>query len=157
MENTDELTGLPNSKLFYRQYYSFMRRHHERRKTIFMFDIDNFKHINDTQGHLYGNEILAKVGNILKKTVEGHGIAARWGGDEFVGALDASPQEAEGILKGFMEDLRKLEKEMGYIVTVSVGITEIHKPFNEEQLIQKVDEAVYISKQNGRNQITLYK
>lgn len=157
MENTDELTGLPNSKLFYRQYRSFVRKHHEHRKIIFMFDIDNFKDMNDTQGHLFGNEVLAKVGESLKKTVEGHGIAARWGGDEFIGALDAGPQEAEGILKGFMEDLRNLEKEKGYIVTVSVGIAEIHKPFSAEQLIQKVDEAVYISKQNGRNQITIYK
>lgn len=157
MENTDDLTGLPNSKLFYRQYRSFVRKYHERRKTIFMFDIDNFKEINDTQGHLYGNEVLAKVGESLKKTVVGHGIAARWGGDEFIGALDAGPQEAEEILRGFMEDLRNLEKENGYIVTVSAGIAEIHKPFSGEQLIQMVDEAVYISKQNGRNRITIYK
>ncbi len=157
IENTDELTGLPNSKLFYKQYLSFVRKRQEHRKTIFMFDIDHFKKINDTQGHLFGNEILTMVGETLKKTVEGHGIAARWGGDEFIGVLDASPENAESILKQFMEDIKNLENEKGYIVTVSVGISEINKKLTSEQLIQKVDEAVYISKQSGRNRITIYK
>ncbi|WP_304509291.1 sensor domain-containing diguanylate cyclase [Anaerotignum sp.] len=157
VENIDELTGLPNRKLFSKMYNSFLKKHQEKKKSFFMFDIDHFKEINDNHGHLFGNAILAMVGESLQSAMNGRGIAARWGGDEFVGVLEGTPEEVESILKEFMDTLRNEGKESCYRVTVSAGIAEINKILSPEQIILKVDEAVYFSKQNGRNQVTICK
>jgi diguanylate cyclase (GGDEF)-like protein len=157
IENTDELTGLPNRKLFSRQYLSFVRNCNERKETLFMFDVDNFKDVNDTYGHIFGNTILTTVGEKLQKAVNGHGIAARWGGDEFVGILETSPEEAECILKQFMETLKDEKIDNRYHVNVSIGICEINKELSIEQMIKKVDVAMYLSKASGRNRIEICK
>jgi diguanylate cyclase (GGDEF)-like protein len=157
IENTDELTGLPNRKLFSKRYPSFVSNKHKQKKTLFMFDVDNFKFFNDTYGHIFGNAILAMVGENLQKTVNGNGIAARWGGDEFVGILETSPDKAECILSQFMETLKNEEKDNRYHVTVSVGIAEIDRKLSLEQMMKKVDEAMYLSKESGRNLIKVCK
>jgi diguanylate cyclase (GGDEF)-like protein len=154
IENTDELTGLPNRKLFSKQYQVFVRKHWERKKTLFMFDIDHFKNINDTRGHMFGNTILAMVGENLRQAINGYGIAARWGGDEFLGILAAEPEEAERILRRYMDLLRNENKDECYRVTVSVGVSEVNGKLGMEQMIKKVDEALYRSKEGGRNRIS---
>lgn len=155
MENTDELTGLLNRKLFYKQYPAFLRKHREQKKTMFMLDIDRFKDINDTYGHMFGNVILAMVGEDLQKVINGYGMAARWGGDEFLGILAVEPEEAQRLLSQFMDALKKEEKGAHYCVTVSVGIAEVNGKFSLEQMIKKVDEALYCSKEGGRNRISI--
>ena len=155
IENTDELTGLPNRKLFYKQYPAFIRKHRERKKTLFMFDIDHFKDINDTYGHMFGNTILAMAGEKLHNAINGYGIAARWGGDEFLGVLAVSPEEAEQILGKYMDALKNDDQDERYHITVSIGISEISGKLSMEQLVKKVDEALYRSKENGRNQISI--
>jgi diguanylate cyclase (GGDEF)-like protein len=155
IENTDELTGLGNRKLFYKLYPGFVRKRREERKSLFMFDIDHFKDINDTYGHLFGNAILSMVGQKLRDTIGERGLAARWGGDEFLGALAAPPEEAERILNRFMEALKNEEKAGGCRVTVSIGVAEVTGKLTTEQLIQKADEALYRSKEDGRNKITV--
>jgi diguanylate cyclase (GGDEF)-like protein len=154
-ENMDELTGLSNKKLFARQYLEFVRKHRKQKKTLFMLDIDNFKNANDKYGHMYGNAILSKVGDLLRSTVNGHGIAARWGGDEFLGILAVEPAEAERILNQFMDTLKNIEMEGNSCITVSIGIMEINEKLHIDQMIKKVDEAMYTSKENGRNRITI--
>lgn len=155
VENTDELTGLPNGKLFSRQYPAFLRKRRERKKTLFMFDIDNFKDINDKYGHMFGNAVLAMVGEDLRRTINGYGIAARWGGDEFLGVLAVEPAEAERILRQFMDALKNEEKADPYRVTVSVGIAEVNAKLSTEQMIKIVDEAMYQAKEDGRNRISI--
>ena len=68
------------------------------RPLVFMFDVDHFKHINDTRGHLWGNEVLARVGHKAEEIVGKAGCVARWGGDEFIGFIDA-PGDAEETLR----------------------------------------------------------
>lgn len=155
IENTDELTGLPNRKLFSKKYPAFIRKHREQKKTMFMFDIDHFKSYNDTYGHMFGNTILAMVGEELRSAVEEYGIAARWGGDEFLGVLAAGPEETEQILSRYMESLRDEKKDENCRVTVSIGIAEVNAKLSMEQMIRRVDEALYRSKEGGRNRITV--
>ncbi len=157
MENTDDLTGLPNRKLFAKQLQAFVRKNQERKKTIFMLDVDNFKDINDTKGHLFGNEVLAAVGERLKKAMAGYGIAARWGGDEFLGVLRADTQEAGQILGRFMEALKNEEKHGDCSITVSVGLAEMDGGHASEQVIDRADQALYRSKEVGRDRITVWK
>jgi diguanylate cyclase (GGDEF) domain len=155
IENTDELTGLPNRKLFAKQYAAFARKHKERKKTMFMLDIDSFKNINDTYGHVFGNTILAMVGEDLRNAINGCGTASRWGGDEFLGILAADLEEAKRILSGCMEALKDEKREENCRVTVSIGMTEVSGKFDMEQMIKKADEAMYRSKEAGRDRITV--
>jgi diguanylate cyclase (GGDEF) domain len=154
IENMDELTGLPNRKLFSERYPVFIRKSREKKKMLFMLDIDHFKGINDNHGHMFGNAVLAMVAAELRNAVNGHGIAARWGGDEFIGVLSAEPEEAQRILKQFTDALKNEEKNDGYTVTVSIGMTEINDKISLDQMIKKADEVLYRSKENGRDCIT---
>lgn len=155
VENMDELTGLPNRKLFSKQYSALIRKQPEGEKSLFMFDIDHFKNINDTYGHMFGNSILSMVGEELRHAIDGYGIASRWGGDEFLGVLSVSPSEAERILSRCMDSLNHEEKEARYRVTISVGISEVNGKLGLEQILKKVDAALYRSKKEGRNRITI--
>ncbi len=155
IENTDELTGLPNKKLFSKQYSAFVRKHREKKKTFFMLDIDRFKEINDMNGHIFGNMVLAMVTDELRKAINAYGIAARWGGDEFIGVLAVETEEARQILNQFMDALKNKGKDAVYSPTVSVGIIELNEKLTLEQMIKKVDEVLYCSKENGRNRITV--
>lgn len=154
MENTDDLTGLPNRKLFSMQCGTFVRRDRKKKKVLFMLDVDYFKKINDTRGHIFGNAVLTMVAEELKKAIGGHGIAARWGGDEFIGILSADPEEARQILGRFMDALKSRETD-DCKVTVSVGIVEVDEKLGMEQIIKKADEKLYRSKEDGRNKITV--
>ena len=155
VENTDDLTGLSNSKLFDRQYMSFINKHKDKKKTIFILDLDHFKNINDEYGHVFGNAILTMVGERLRSNLNGLGIAARWGGDEFLGVIALDITAAEHVLKEFMDSLAIEEEGIIHKVTVSIGITEYNSNLTMEQLIKKADEALYTSKENGRNRITV--
>lgn len=154
-ENTDELTGLSNRKLFSKQYSAYIRKHRNRKKILFMFDIDRFKDINDTHGHIFGNAVLEMVGEDLHKAIDGYGIASRWGGDEFLGVLETDSEKAKQILEQYMESLRSEEKEEDYRVSISVGIAEVNTKLSLEQMVKQVDKALYSSKESGRNQISI--
>jgi diguanylate cyclase (GGDEF)-like protein len=156
IENTDELTGLPNRKLFSKQYFKFIRKQKEAEKTLFMLDIDHFKYINDMYGHMFGNSVLAMVGNELDKSIKGHGIAARWGGDEFIGILALGIDESKQILRQFMDTLRSEGNVSHYSVTVSIGIAKTNGKPDTEKMIKEIDEALYRSKREGRDCITIY-
>lgn len=155
IENTDDLTGLSNRKLFLKQYQTFVRKHHKEKRTLFMLDIDHFKKVNDTYGHMFGNAVLAMVGEKLQTAISGYGLASRWGGDEFLGILAVGQAEAQEILNKFMDSLKCTENESPYCVTVSVGISEISGKPSPEQMIKKADVALYKSKEDGRNRITI--
>lgn len=154
-ENTDELTGLPNRKQFAKQYLAFLRKNRKTKKTLFMFDIDHFKDINDTYGHIFGNSVIAMVGEDLQHAIGENGTAARWGGDEFFGVLTVGLDEAKQIMEQFMDSLKSEEKKESYHVTISVGISEVDEDLSMEQMVKKVDAALYHSKKNGRNRITI--
>ena len=95
------------------------------------------------------------VGEDLRHAVNGYGIAARWGGDEFLGILEVEPEKAVQILRRFMDSLNSEEKDKRYRVTVSIGIAEIDRALSMEQMIKKADEALYRAKEGGRDQISI--
>ncbi len=152
MENTDDLTGLPNRKLFRKQRLEQMNK--KETATLFIFDIDNFKIINDTKGHMFGNAVLAMVGETIQKTIAGKGFASRWGGDEFFGILSTNKEEAHELLQNFMKTIAEDGDKMNQAITVSIGIVEVNHSLTLDQMFEQADEALYRSKKNGRNQIT---
>ncbi|MBQ3695994.1 MAG: diguanylate cyclase [Alphaproteobacteria bacterium] len=159
--STDTLTGLYNRRQFFalsEQAFALAARE----KTSYcalMLDIDHFKNINDTYGHDAGDIVLKHLADILKKTLRKSDIVARWGGEEFIVFLQNTPPK-NGIEPA--EKLRKAVEETAVKVgdkiirfTISLGVSLSQTP--DVALIQKeADLALYHSKENGRNQTTLY-
>ena len=129
--------------------------------SLLMIDIDDFKHINDTFGHNFGDEVLKEFSKCLKQSVRKIDIASRWGGEEFLILLpETKKEQALKVANRIKENLSKVYVDYNNIVvsmnTASFGLTEYHREDNSNQLIEKVDKALYISKNNGKNKISLY-
>jgi len=158
LSNTDKLTGLKNRRFFQERLEEQLMQYNHNRipLSLFIIDIDHFKCVNDTWGHGYGDEVLFDVATILKThALEGETVA-RYGGEEFVMILPET--EAEKAKAG-AERLRRAVQDFSWktgSMTISIGIITANPDDNEATLLQKADEALYASKQNGRNQVTHY-
>ena len=117
-------------------------------------DLDNFKYVNDNFGHDMGDEILINTANILRKNLKGKDIIGRFGGDEFVVAIQECNKEcAEHILTKIQEDIEKAFKK--YNVTSSIGVAFYPEIKDYNELIKKADEKMYEAKKSGKNRISL--
>ena len=120
-----------------------------------MLDIDFFKKYNDTYGHLAGDQIIKRLGKIIAKTVRIGDIAARYGGEEFVVlAYDADSENAYYLAERIRKQVQeKLQKDG---ITISIGVASYPKHgLDIETIIKKADEALYIAKRSGRNQVQI--
>ncbi len=127
--------------------------------TLVLIDLDGFKNINDTYGHLMGDKILQGVGRILQRDCPENTLVARYGGEEFVCLLEDSLAAACQIAETIRNSISKLnlkKKSSGEIVgniTASFGIAQKIEDEFPDQLIERADNALYTAKQNGRNQV----
>ena len=125
-------------------------------------DIDNFKKINDTYGHLTGDTILKRLAAVLQETVRKIDIPARYGGEEFVVILPETDKEnacviAERIRKNISEIVVKIDENQNLSPTVSMGIAQYSTDGQEaKELINAADTALYHSKHNGKNMVSTY-
>lgn len=146
---TDALTGMYNRRFFMSRLDLYLA--HDVPVTVIFTDIDNFKKLNDTQGHDKGDEALKKVALILRECAEDIGISGRLGGEEMV-VMVTDPQVHAGELA---EAIRKrIESEAG--VTVSVGYSRAKKGITAEALVKQADEAMYQAKTTGKNKVCKY-
>ena len=154
---TDPLTRLANRRAFHSQLEAGLRRWvaGERPWFFAVLDIDQFKRINDTWGHLYGDEILVRFAQLMRETMRAGDLLYRFGGEEFV-LIYGTEKEAGGA--------QTLERFRGVVegyafpgvgrVTVSVGFTRIAEAsIPASLLIERADQAMYYAKAQGRNQI----
>lgn len=125
--------------------------------TILMLDIDHFKKVNDTYGHLAGDFILKEVAKIIKNMIRKSDICGRFGGEEFIILLPNN--KLSGAMK-LAERLRQAIENYNFEfkgqkikITVSIGITSVGINDSFESLIQRVDEALYEAKSKGRNRV----
>ncbi|ABB43501.1 diguanylate cyclase (GGDEF domain) [Sulfurimonas denitrificans DSM 1251] len=124
--------------------------------SVIFLDIDYFKAVNDTYGHDAGDRVLINIANIITSSIRAGDIAARWGGEEFMIILQATPVSEASVLG---EKLRArveghLFETVGKI-TISLGVTEYINAESEESFIKRVDEALYEAKERGRNKIII--
>ncbi len=165
---TDELTKLHNRRFFFAQAESALSnciRHHQP-FCVMLLDIDFFKKINDTYGHAAGDMTLQGLARALQQRLRGGDVLARFGGEEFVLALPMTPLEGTKIVAARIRDhVNKLEwktEEHSFRITVSIGIAEasVDERSNSkevlEALIKQADEALYYSKENGRDQANAF-
>lgn len=124
--------------------------------SLILIDIDNFKKVNDTNGHLMGDEVLKKLGYILKQSTRSIDIVARWGGEEFAIIL---PETDLNGAKTFAERLRKTVEnyDFGFQVTISLGIVSTCDVLTLDELLTQADEALYTAKEKKNIVVTYSK
>jgi len=122
-----------------------------------MVDIDYFKKINDTYGHLYGDDVLILVARMIEKSIRDYDLAFRYGGEEFVIVLAADDLKTATYA---FERMRKEIKSHTFAkvekVTVSIGFTQIQNQDNPSEVLEEADSALYYAKGNGRDQTHSY-
>jgi diguanylate cyclase (GGDEF)-like protein len=161
MSILDGLTGIHNKRYF----MEFLEREIARALryasplTLVLFDIDHFKAINDTHGHLAGDAVLREMGRRLRPRVRREDLLARYGGEEFAGVLANTPASA-GMK--FADDLRLLVAREPFTheatvipVTISLGVAELDRERERQpaELIARADQNLYAAKHGGRNRV----
>jgi diguanylate cyclase (GGDEF)-like protein/PAS domain S-box-containing protein len=156
---TDELTGLRNRRSFEeRLVMEFsMARRRKRELSVLLIDVDNFKMTNDRWGHAAGDEVLRRLGMILRTTVRLPDLPARYGGEEFVVLLPESGEEsAMGLARRVMQRVAAEEWE-NEPLTISVGMAAMNESLeNGFQLVELADEALYAAKRAGKNRVMVH-
>ncbi|HEX5056541.1 MAG TPA: GGDEF domain-containing protein [Gammaproteobacteria bacterium] len=172
----DSLTALYNRGAFFevlkgefnrmRRLYQKIRRKHpiDASFCIMMIDIDHFKHINDTYGHISGDHVLKQLGELLnsKSIFRREDLAGRFGGEEFIVVLINATTEkallpAMRLTEKLTKTVFKADDGREFKVTVSIGISQYYpEDPNEETVIGRADKALYHAKETGRNKIVLY-
>ena len=151
---TDDLTGLYNYRHFFKTLESELVRLKRQNTSLslLMFDLDNFKRYNDSCGHLEGDRVLKKIGEIIKHSIRNNVDSGyRYGGDEFAALLiGASVDQALTIA----DRIRSSIEDSGFKnITVSVGLAEFQDNFDLERFVKSADDAMYVAKHSGGNRI----
>lgn len=125
----------------------------KRELSLMMIDIDYFKNVNDTQGHLFGDYVLETLAQILEKNINDNGYVGRFGGEEFIVILpEMGINKALEIGEKIRSSIEKYKFNNDLKLTVSIGIKQCRNE-SSEQLIKNADDLLYKAKQNGRNRI----
>ncbi len=165
---TDGMTGLPNHRRFQEALSSKLAGSGRTRLKIslLLMDIDKFKRVNDTYGHPMGDEVIRRLAGLLAATVrDGTDLAARYGGEEFCLVLEDTDAAGARVVADRLRDSFRREvfvhreggKPVSFRCSVSVGISCFPDDASSQQeLIDRADQALYLSKQEGRDRTTCY-
>ncbi|MFA6137496.1 MAG: diguanylate cyclase [Sulfurimonas sp.] len=157
LSNIDSLTGLYN-----RRYYKTIINevlHKQNGVSLMIIDIDHFKSINDSFGHMFGDLVLKEFAKILTKRIRAQDVCIRWGGEEFIILLPDTYLEKATVIA---ERIRKstdefiiLDNQSGKSVDVkcSIGVTQLTQEDNEDTFLHRADSNLYRAKNSGRNMV----
>lgn len=164
MATRDPLTGLANRRHFQRmldQLISVAQRY-ENELSCIMIDLDHYKEVNDTLGHLIGDDLLVLAATVMREQCRQADLPARYGGDEFVILMPYTTSKqaqelAERIRTSFVQALRD-RMNLQSNVTMSMGIASVaeHQADDPDKLLSMADTALYAAKEAGRNRVVVY-
>lgn len=162
MAVTDELTGLYNRRHFFEQAEHVLDTalRHKRPLSLALLDVDHFKKVNDTHGHLVGDQVLRKIGALLIEMGRKSDVLARYGGEELILLMPETDREgalrAAEKLRAAVESLEIPMESGGLLkVTTSVGVALYSPSITVQQFIEAADVALYQAKHSGRNRVVL--
>ncbi len=153
----DKLTNLYNRHFFLENTEKIVREAKNSKKELwlFMFDIDDFKKVNDSYGHHHGDFVIANVATIINKNCSYNGITCRWGGEEFVAIVyNMKQEEIEKKAQDICNEINNYNfnyKDIKVKCSVSVGVSTYDFSINVDENISLCDEAMYCKKRNGKN------
>lgn len=155
--NTDALTGIHNRRAF-NQKLSELLSNKQHKMSIIMIDIDHFKRLNDSHGHLTGDKVLKFVASLIAKNIRGQDFLARFGGEEFVIILpETTLESALCVANNIRSYLAKQklydssnDEQLGRL-TLSMGVASRHYNDSAEKMIARADNCLYMAKSQGRN------
>ncbi len=154
---TDELTGIANRRAFERRINSAISLNLNilRPFSLVLLDLDGFKEVNDTYGHVEGDLVLKRISEAIMGSIRNSDFCARWGGDEFIILVDGEADQAKAIAERIrlaVEEMSETNSEAG--VTISCGVAQYADGDSLDSLTKRADTAMYNSKERGRNTIT---
>jgi diguanylate cyclase (GGDEF)-like protein len=161
LARTDALTGLNNHRHFMDQLSREIKQAIRLNSplSVMILDLDDFKSVNDTYGHLIGDRVISTIAELIKKHVRSTDIAARYGGDEFCVALpNTTSPGARELAKKLREEIAEVVFSADgtgvFHVTCSIGLAQFHKDMKDSLMILKfADQALYKAKSGGRNTV----
>lgn len=162
----DHLTGLSNRRRFDQRMAEILSAERNRRQSdhhagyvLAVLDIDRFKQINDTLGHIYGDSVLMTLANLLRRRFREDDLLFRYGGEEFVILMrNIGEDTALDVLDRFRQQVADTELEGGVHITVSIGTTQVapERQQHPERVVEEADSALYYAKEHGRNAVHGY-
>jgi diguanylate cyclase (GGDEF)-like protein len=167
----DELTGLLTSKSFFSELHREAARasSESHQFCVLMMDIDHFKTVNDTYGHLTGNETLEAIGMVIIRALRAGDVAARFGGEEFAAfLLDANyvqglvaAERVRAAVEEYEFPMTKrgaTDEDRTHRITISIGVAAFPDDGRDPiELVELADSALYRAKRNGRNRVCAYR
>lgn len=164
----DNLSGVNNKVTFEENVgYRLSLQVENRISVLVMLDMDNFKQINDRLGHVYGDQVIIRIGKLLRRMYGSASIIGRMGGDEFAifaecidvdrnEVIEAVNEQTTQVLEAFTTEFEHEREQCGVSLSAGVYVTEEAEVITYEEMYDKADKALYISKNNGKNQYTFY-
>lgn len=170
---TDKLTGLFNRRTFDRKLENLLHTQRKMQRShsldtnritykdastwLVIIDIDHFKQVNDQYGHVYGDEVLLRLSQIMSTTFRGSDLLFRFGGEEFVIILEPTPYDmAFKTLERFRHTVAAFNFPLVGHISVSIGFSKIEVDDYPPEIIDYADKALYYSKEHGRNSTNSY-
>lgn len=158
--NFDPLTGLMNRRSFDFYMEKKIQAVSERGQSlcVVMCDIDNFKHVNDTYGHDFGDIVLKELGKLVSSLLREDDHLFRWGGEEFLLLLQLDDNAAYNVMERIRQSVEAHPMTDGKTtihITISIGVSKYLPMISSSDLIKKADDALYESKKTGKNKITI--
>ena len=156
MSKTDHLTGIANRQHIESRISILMSKaqRHNRPFSVILLDIDHFKVVNDTHGHVIGDRVLQSFSKLLTKRIRATDVAGRWGGEEFLIACEESDLNAATQLAEILrQEIQNHNFGLQTQVTSSFGVTQYRAEDSFKTLLQRIDEHLYLAKDAGRNTV----
>lgn len=160
--STDDLTGLGSARRLRAELEGAMQTQLQEglRPTLLFLDVDHFKAINETHGHLAAGDILRQVGRLISVTIRLTDLGFRYGGDEFVVLVSGGRQQAILVAERLRQKIENhrflihgLQGQARVAITVSVGVREMHPGKTVEMVLEEADRAMFEAKRRHRNTI----
>ncbi len=157
----DVTTGLLSKRVVLEYTENLLKRKPKYNVNLCVIDVDNFKQVNDTLGHMFGDEVLARVADILKDAVAGKGVVGRIGGDEMFVVLEGvnNLSDLRGILRTIRNNVEWAYKERKDVppITCSIGVSTYPADgYIYDDLFKIADKMLYLAKQKGKNRYIVY-